>query len=324
MDKVPVGMDHHGVMPFPDRDLASVDRHVVQFYGDDHELARAVTDFAAIGLDAGETVLVVATPEHRVMFSARLRGQGCDLARYVDLDAAETLDRFLDADGSVDRDRYFDVIGSTVARLSAESGGRPLRIFGEMVAVLWERDRVADAMALEELWNELGDGDVPFTLLCGYPSTVLETEADADRFLDACSHHGGVVRDAGASVEVWKRFDGDSRSLAPARAFVGATLERWGRGDLVSEASVVASELSTNAILHARAKVFDLSVALTAAGVRISVHDRSPSVPEARPYTAGSATGRGLHLVSALCARWGVEPMPSRKTVWAEIEVARG
>jgi anti-sigma regulatory factor (Ser/Thr protein kinase) len=317
MDDFGPAVDHHGAMV--DRDLATVDGHVVQFYERDEELVVAVSAFAASGLDAGQRVLVVATDAHRAAVLDALRGEGCDLEGYVELDAAATLARFLDAEGRVDRARYFDVIGALVTDLSAASEGRPLRIFGEMVAVLWERDQVAEAMVLEELWNELGSGDAPFTLLCGYRSS-LQTADDADRFFDACSHHGGVVREAGASVESWKRFDGDHRSLASVRAFVDAALERWECADLAAEASVVVSELATNAILHARATAFDVSVCLTAAGVRISVHDQSPVEPAARRYASHAANGRGLHIVAALCKRWGVDPLPSRKTVWAELE----
>ena len=317
-------MDHHGVMADADCDLATVAGHVVQFYDRDDELVAAVVPFAASGLAAGERVLVVATPEHRVAFADALRARGCRLDGYVELDAAETLDRFLDVDGRVDRAGYFDVIGTVVAELSAASSGRPVRIFGEMVAVLWERDQVAEAMIVEDLWNELGTRDAPFTLLCGYRSSVLQSVDDADRFFEACSHHGGVVRQAGASVEMWRRFDGDRRSLGPARAFVDAALERWGRSELAPESAVVVSELATNAILHARAEVFDVSVCLTATGVRISVHDPSPVAPAARRYSSHAETGRGLHLVGALCARWGVDPLPSRKTVWAELDRVAG
>jgi anti-sigma regulatory factor (Ser/Thr protein kinase) len=319
MDDLGPDVDHHGVMADADCDLATVDGHVVQFYERDDELVAAVTAFAASGLAAGERVLVVATAAHRAAVADALRHKGCGLEGYVELDAAATLDRFLDDDGRVDRARYFDVIGALVADLSAASGGRPLRIFGEMVAVLWERDLVAEAMVLEELWNELGSRGAPFTLMCGYRSSALQTVDDADRFFDACSHHGGVVRDAGASVELWRRFDGEHRSLAPVRAFVDAALERWECTELAPEAAVVVSELATNAILHARATVFDVSVGLTTVGVRISVHDRSPVEPAARRYASHAAGGRGLHLVGALSAQWGVDRLPSRKTVWAEL-----
>jgi len=54
-------------------------------------------------------------------------------------------------------------------RLRAARAKFPIvRAFGEMVAVLWERDQREAAIELEELWNELL-GHHPFSLMCGYP-----------------------------------------------------------------------------------------------------------------------------------------------------------
>jgi hypothetical protein len=70
--------------------------HVVQFYGDDRELAVGVGSYLGQGLLAGERAVVVATAEHRVAFEAELADAGIDLrgaigsGRLVMLDAAQT------------------------------------------------------------------------------------------------------------------------------------------------------------------------------------------------------------------------------------------
>jgi hypothetical protein len=43
-----------------------------------------------------------------------------------------------------------------------------VRVFGEMVSLLWDAGLIDAAVELEVLWNELGV-QYPFSLLCAYP-----------------------------------------------------------------------------------------------------------------------------------------------------------
>src|SRR5579863_170689 len=62
--------------------LASPDdgHHLVQFYDDEAVLFDAVVRFLGAGLDAGDRLLVVATPEHREAFVRGLEDRGVDRA----------------------------------------------------------------------------------------------------------------------------------------------------------------------------------------------------------------------------------------------------
>ena len=51
----------------------------------------------------------------------------------------------------------------------------------------------------------------------------------------------------------------------------------------------------------------------------VEVHDESPARPQLRPVDPSSARGRGMQLVQALSIRWGTEPGPLGKVVWAEL-----
>lgn len=82
------------------------------------------------------------------------------------LDAAATMARFI-TEGRIDRDAFDRVIGAVVRQ--ARESGRPVRVFGEMVSLLWDAGHVLTAIELEELWNELRR-DLPFSLLCAYHS----------------------------------------------------------------------------------------------------------------------------------------------------------
>jgi len=103
-----------------------------------------------------------------------------------------------------------------------------------------------------------------------------------------------------------------------ARQHVSAALREAGLDDLVDDASLLVSELVTNALLHARS---DAVVALTAtaATVRVAVADRSPRAPVRRRHGADATTGRGLRLLEQLALRWGVDAAPDGKTVWFEL-----
>jgi len=109
------------------------------------------------------------------------------------------------------------------------------------------------------------------------------------------------------------------REVGRARRFVAEQCRVWGCGDLTEDAELVASELVTNALLHGGGQ-HELRVGLSDAALRIQVIDHGAGMPD--PRTAGQRDehGRGLLLVSALCAAWGVEALPGGgKMVWAEL-----
>src|SRR3954471_8040608 len=137
--------------------------HVVQFYESDSELVARAGGYLSRALQAGEVAIVIATPAHGEGFAAHLPGGAGEL---VWLDAAETLARLM-RDGRVDRESFFASVGEVVRPAAAT--GRPVRAYGEMVALLWEAGDVTSAIELEALWNELAT-HVPFSLYCAYRS----------------------------------------------------------------------------------------------------------------------------------------------------------
>jgi hypothetical protein len=133
--------------------------HVVQFCGGDRELAASVGGYLAGGIAAGDSVVVVATHPHRLAFEAELRAAGVDAGaagasgRLLMLDSADRLQGFL-AGGRLDHDHFEAAVGGLVRQVA--SAGRLVRIYAEMVALLWDGGQVTLALELEELWNDLG------------------------------------------------------------------------------------------------------------------------------------------------------------------------
>lgn len=312
--------------------------HVVQFYGADEELAVTVGGYLAEGLRSGDGILVVATAPHRRAFAAALARAGIDPGRERDAgrllteDAAELLDRFLVGD-VLDHERFQSVASGLILRAAA--GGRPVRIYAEMVAVLWDAGQVGLAVELEELWNGLG-ALLPFSLLCAYPSRLMTGAETADAVREVCVLHSAVsaaepdgaaepdstVAPGDADPAVRHRsFPLELDSVRAARHFVTGLLDQGPDDALASDAAIVATELAANAVLHARSG-FVLTVSRLAAAVRIAVRDSDPLAHRNGSMPFDVRPGHGLSVVSQLASGWAVERLPDGKVVWADLPAA--
>ena len=311
----------------------NVGHHVVQFYGHDGELAERVSDYLLGALNGGGVAIVIATPEHRDEFEARLAKAGTDLTAardggtYVTLDAAETLREIL-ADGqpgrpALDSDAFNRVIGRLIRQAAAD--GRPARAYGELVALLWDAGLVNAAAQLEGLWDKLS-GQHPFTLFCGYRADSVTREIGA--FAEVGRLHQAVVGpdpkspasapaqgDAAGAV---RTFAFSREAPATARHFAVATLRDWGIADLTDDTALVVTELAANAIVHA-ASGFTVILSARAGLLRISVRDNCPLPPGGRSALMPIPL-HGLGAVDALASRWGVESLgKAGKNVWVDL-----
>jgi PAS domain S-box-containing protein len=115
------------------------------------------------------------------------------------------------------------------------------------------------------------------------------------------------------------RLDPVPESARQARQFVSETLEHAGQAGFEDAATLLVSELVTNAILHARTAI-ELVVAATSATAYVGVSDGSEQLPARRDYGMQATTGRGLALVDLMAARHGTEThVDGSKTVWFEL-----
>ncbi|WP_395695617.1 response regulator [Nocardioides sp.] len=111
----------------------------------------------------------------------------------------------------------------------------------------------------------------------------------------------------------------DLSSVADARRFVKQHLREWGIEEPLDDALLVVSELAANALTHARSS-YRLRLSASRAALRIEVDDAGAGTPEPQPLTDTEEHGRGLHLVDALAASWGMEAAETGgKRVWAEL-----
>lgn len=104
-------------------------------------------------------------------------------------------------------------------------------------------------------------------------------------------------------------------SAARGRRLVRHFLAENDLDALVDTATLLVSEVVTNAVVHAATAV-ELSFQLTPRGAWVGVHDRSSVLPGVRYYDDSSMTGRGLGLVELLADAWGVDARTDGKLVW--------
>jgi anti-sigma regulatory factor (Ser/Thr protein kinase) len=298
------------------------------FHTLDSEGFGAVARFVAAGWDRDECVVVVATGPHRVAVDELLVELGHDPAaelaagRYLTFDAEETLAELV-VDGRLDVEHLLRRVDEVVARVSAT--GRPIRAFGEMVALLWQRRRIGEAVALELLWSRLLR-EHDFSLLCAYPTGVLD-HAELVDVRRVCDLHTDL-RPVGSSWTGSARlaeghacsraYPPRAESVPAARHFVVGVLRAWGHEGLAADAALIVSELATNALTHA-ASPFRVVVDRHGGGVRIGVEDAALGTLERRAAELDDVSGRGVAIVAALSDRWGYGPVPGGKVVWAEL-----
>ncbi len=109
----------------------------------------------------------------------------------------------------------------------------------------------------------------------------------------------------------------DPRSAGAAREVVAQACDRWGMSAVSESATLVVSELVTNALPHAGSGV-GLSVARCGRRLRVAVRDASSERPQPQPVEPSRPRGRGLLLVAAVADAWGVLPAgDGGKVVWA-------
>jgi hypothetical protein len=237
--------------------------HAVQFYADDAKLSGSVASYLDEGLSAGGSAVLVATEAHRPGLRAGLAAAGADGgegpgSRLITVDAAGMLDDFM-AGGRLDHSR-FQAAADDLVNLAADAG-QPVRIYAELVALLWDAGQVTLALELETMWNDLASR-LPFSLLCGYPARVAAPDGDTGAVARVCRLHTGVIARSpelrglpGASCEgneAVRSFPGTMESVRAARVFTVGQLDPWAGNAVAADAAIVIAEFASNAVLHAR------------------------------------------------------------------------
>ncbi|GGM20675.1 MULTISPECIES: SpoIIE family protein phosphatase [Micromonospora] len=143
------------------------------------------------------------------------------------------------------------------------------------------------------------------------------------------SAQAGAASTGGLDEHVRRvRLPADRRTPAAARAVVRSVLAEADLDELVNEALLLTTELSTNAVEHAGTEL-DIEVVADEVGLTVTVSDfASGPVDElivgvrndTAEITEVSERGRGLLLVDHFASRWGTTYLPTGKGVWFRLE----
>jgi anti-sigma regulatory factor (Ser/Thr protein kinase) len=113
-------------------------------------------------------------------------------------------------------------------------------------------------------------------------------------------------------------------SAALARDLVGQACTDWRLGEVLHPARLIASELATNAIEHARTP-FLVVLSLRGPMLHLAVQDGDPRLPRLLdpgtydPFSPLADRGRGLRVVAGQATSWGAMPSRYGKVVWATL-----
>ena len=175
----------------------SLPEHVVHFYETDGSLYDAVAQFSADGLAAGEPVIYIATPAHRSALLKRLKRNGCSVESAVEagdltlLDARQTLSRF-SVGSELDWDKFGPLVGGIIEEKVRGRRGVRVRLYGEMVDLLWRDGHKQAAIRLEEMWNDLSKVH-SLSLLCSYRLGNFYKAGDPELLGQVCGTHSSVL-----------------------------------------------------------------------------------------------------------------------------------
>jgi anti-sigma regulatory factor (Ser/Thr protein kinase) len=121
-------------------------------------------------------------------------------------------------------------------------------------------------------------------------------------------------------------FPAEPTAPALARAWslarIREVLTEAENSDLLDDTALVVSELMTNAI-QAGCAYSRLELVIDGNHLRISVLDDAPGVVQPQDAAPEDSHGRGLTIVAAVSADWGVRSSAAGKEVWAELVVGR-
>src|SRR5687768_3527379 len=130
--------------------------HVVQIYENDQVFLDVLSGFVGSGINAGDCVVVIATEDHLAALAKRLRSSGIRVDslisndQYIPINAQDALAEFM-VNGWPDDNKFNQFVSLLLKR--AKKHGRPVRAFGEMVALLWAEGNSGATVRLEHLWK---------------------------------------------------------------------------------------------------------------------------------------------------------------------------
>lgn len=179
--------------------------HLVQIYESDKTFLNTLEGFAGDGFIRKESVIVIASPEHLRELDLRLYSHGFDVEllkssdQFITMDAHEAASQIMINDWP-DEQMFTSFVSSLLER--AQKDNRKVRVFGEIVAILWDQGHTGATVQLENMWHRLQHQN-KFCLYCAYPKSGFTQDVHAS-IDNICKTHSKVIDgDARPSTEIY-------------------------------------------------------------------------------------------------------------------------
>ena len=209
--------------------------------------------------------------------------------------------------------------GDAIA-LPAGGSGRE----GEVMAVLLDAmggDSTALATALRRVGVSAAVLRVPEPSALTAQALATATGLPATRFAEPLHPVGSPAGELWTARpppprEARLRVAPERRAVPAARSLLRRLMASWRMPELLEgDLELLATEIVTNAVLHARTDL-DVTVTYTGATVRFDVFDRDDTLPAPRDPSPDAEGGRGLWMLQKLSFSYGIEPAPGGKRIW--------
>ncbi|SEF61348.1 MEDS domain-containing protein [Nitrosomonas ureae] len=168
--------------------------HIVKVCRDQVVKVNSVAQYITKGLSGGEAVAIIARPSLRKALMDFLVTQGFDVQSFKDQGQIKFLDaEFLLSslwiDDGIDAEAFEKFVSDPLGIMKLKYD--KIRIFGEMVDLLWQKGAYDEAIQLENRWNDLFK-KIEFSLFCTYSFSHIDPSAYDEALERICrcyTHH---------------------------------------------------------------------------------------------------------------------------------------
>ncbi len=171
----------------PEPSVYACSGHMVQVYKKSELLVLSVSEYLRLGFENAEGALIIARPELWQALKVTLGNQGINLdylvetaqVRYI---SAVDIVNELENQAFPELEVFSHFVQSSADKIHAPNSS--IRCYGEIVDILCQRGKVAEAMLLEDYWNTILENNKRLSLMCGYHVSSLQSDSQTASVMD--------------------------------------------------------------------------------------------------------------------------------------------
>lgn len=177
--------------------------HFLQIYETDEVFIDSLEAFVCAGITNHDGVIIIATESHLDSLNERLAkkyniNRLISSRHYITLNAEDVLNEILNGD-EIDEKRFRALVDNLLRSVYREPGS-VVRVFGELVALLWGHGNRKATIQLEKLWENICSAGT-ICLFCAYPKMGFRQDA-IESLHHICSCHNNLIENNTKSPEL--------------------------------------------------------------------------------------------------------------------------